>query len=98
MDRSHRLTTWASAAAAFLGATLISAGCIGNCDKYCANFDPEIRSDTFDVEIWGEDASAHYATELSEVEITDDQVVFRYIDLDGNPAEVVWDIVAGDPA
>ena len=98
MDEPHRLTAWASAAAAFLGATLISAGCIGNCDQYCTDFDPEISPGIFDVEIWGADASAHYAAELSEVELTDEQVLFRYIDLDGEPAEVVWDIVAVDPA
>ena len=94
MDMQSHITAWSAAAAAFFGATILSAGCVGNCDKYCDDFDPEIHTGTYDVVLGGEDPFAHYATELSEVEITEDQVVFRYIDLSGEPAEVVWDITA----
>jgi hypothetical protein len=100
MQAKTHLTSAMGSVVAFVGATLVSAGCIvGTCKGYCDGFVPEIEPGVYGVEIYEETAIDHYATELSEVEITDEQVMLRYVDRDGQPAEVVWDIVrveAGD--
>jgi len=88
-----RLTSPIGMLAGFIGAAVLAQGCIGTCKNYCDGFDPKVESDHYAVEVYDEAAVGHFATELSEAEITDEQVILHYVDLDGAPQEVVWDIV-----
>jgi|GEM_PF-3801790 len=93
MRSVRRLGSWLGAVAAFVGAAVFSAGCVATCKGVCDNFDPEISIGTYSISVPGTGAVDHFAVELSEVEITEEQVILRYVDLNADPAEVVWDIV-----
>ena len=79
----------------FVGASLLTQGC-QPCKGYCDGFDGEIARTLYDVSMYDEAAHAHFATELTEAEVSDTEVVLRYVGLDGVAAEVVWEVTKVD--
>ena len=91
----RQLATALSILLGFVGATLVTQGC-QPCKDYCNGFDAEIARTTYDASMANEADHAHFASELTEAEVSDDQVILRYLDLDGQAAEVVWEITRVD--
>ncbi len=91
----RRLLTVLSMGIGFVGASLVTQGC-QPCKEYCDGFDEKIARTTYDVSMSDEADYAHFATELTEAEVSDTEVVLRYVGLDGVAAEVVWDIIKID--
>lgn len=89
----HRWISAGTALVAFTVSFMGSSGCIlGTCEGYCDGFSPRIDGDTYYPQVY--DPIDHFASDLDNVEITDDEVVLTYLDLDGQPQEVVWEIVS----
>lgn len=91
----RRALTALSMLIGFVGANLVTQGC-QPCKDYCDGFDGEIARTLYDVSMYDEADHAHFATELTEAEVSDTEVVLRYVGLDGVSAEVIWEVTKVD--